>query len=498
MERLRRLLERSDENRGKFWTGYKPKHYKRLSISFEEADRLAKFGQTEVLTYYAKPVMLYYTQAVIAGAMIEGSYDTITIVCPSQYGKSYLMGHIAPILAYNGIKLGIAAATTPTTEIIMSQTRAAITDLEEVMKKDLTGETKRKVDRLDSSLSRTRIGFAGRGYIETLTLGDTFENIGHNRAVGRGISYIIDEAALVSDQALNEVGRRELSRTDGKKELLVMISNPHKPGTFYDALTGEADDKTLIIWMDALTACQEGRWTPEQVLKSEFAKHTDTRLRYWMCELPTEGVGMFPEPTVGEPFKQPVVVLGVDSAYKGKDNIEVCEIDIEENRLFCPEIATVYKKNWVDGVTHQQIIDDIARVYWARGAALICVDVGQGIWLTQGLIAKGCQTIGINFAQMPTKERVKARHYSATQAANVRAEMHLDLQSLMDEGLLTFTKDIAEGLREVLPYVTYERRASGKILIRPKAELKALIGHSPDKLDALLLAIHAAILLAGE
>ena len=101
---------------------------------------------------------------------------------------------------------------------------------------------------------------------------------------------------------------------------------------------------------------------------------------------------------------------------------------------------------------------------------------------------------GINFGEGPTKDRVKAKHYSAVNASNMRAEMHLDLQNLMEEKAIVWSSQAYEMVKDIFPYVTCERKTSGKIMVRPKIEIKNELGRSPDELDAVLLAVHAAIL----
>ena len=106
--------------------------------------------------------------------------------------------------------------------------------------------------------------------------------------------------------------------------------------------------------------------------------------------------------------------------------------------------------------------------------------------------------VGVNFSEAPSKDRVRAKHYSATNATDRRAEMHLDFQDLSDGCLLEVSEEVAEKIRGTLPYITSFRRSSGKIQIRPKSEIKAIIGHSPDAFDAVLLSLHAAIRYLGD
>lgn len=499
MKRLKALLEKSDENKGPFkigsfsMRGNIPVHYKRMSVSDDEALRLAKIGAAELLAAFN--MTTFYTQAVIAGAMLSGDYDTVVVVTPSQYGKTYLLGHVAPLMAFHHKRLTVAAATANTTEIIMAYIRQSIRSAMPDMKNAILGETMKKIDKLDASMSKLRVAFAEGGSIDAITLGDSFNDNSHNKAVGRGGGYIVDEAAMCSEQALSEIGRRELSSVDGQKDMLVMISNPHKPGVFYDYLTNEhLDDRTIVIWMDALTACQEGRWSADHVLESDFAKREDTRSRYWMCELPRSGVGMFDDVKVGYPPEGPrMKFMGVDAAYKGKDNV-VLTMASQGAGVSIDEIVTIKSTPWIDGKTSDDICDTIARIYHQTGCAFVCVDVGFGVWLIEGLLKRGVNCMGVNFGAGPTKERVKQRHYAAVNAHNLRAELHLDLQGLIEDQSITFAPEAYNQVKDVLPYVSCDRKSNGKILVRPKIEIKNMIGKSPDELDSVLLALHAMIL----
>lgn len=507
-EKLEQLLTGENENRGDFartslgqiGQGKKPVHFKRLSIPMEEADRLANYGAGQLWKYW-DGLRLFYTQSLIAGAILSGEYDKLTIVTPSQYGKSWLLGHIALLLAYHGHRCNIVASTGDRSTVIMSYVARSASDSVPEIKNKLSGDTMKKIDRLDQSLSKARLSFAEGGSVEAFSLGDTFDDLAHNKAIGRGGAYIVDEAALISDDALAEIGRSEFSSVDGTKEVVCMISNPHHAGTFYDALTEEnVPPRTLVIWADILTACQEGRWTASHVMTTDFVKHTDTLVRYLLCELPTEGVGMFDNAIVEtrQGKKTDIHVLGVDAAYKGKDDIYITDLVFTEKGVHFNDIAKIRKPRWVDGVTSVDIADAIARLYHTLNAVMVCVDIGFGVWLVEALALRGVTVRGINFGAGVTRERLKARHYASVNAANLRAEMHLDLQDIMENRKATFDPKVYKEIKEVLPHVTGERKATGKIAIRPKIEIKNEIGHSPDAFDSVLLALHSAILYTEE
>lgn len=480
-----------------------PKHFKRLSVDMDDAIRLAKFGQQKMGAAFG--MKLFFCQAMIAGAVLSSRFDEIVVVTPSQYGKTYLMGRLAVYRAYKNARQYVAGAQGNVTQMIMSQAISAISEADESIKNALLVKTS-ELDRLSTSISKQRLAFSTGGYVEAITLGDTYQdNIMSNKAVGRAGDFFIDEAAMVSDDAFAEMGRREFAKIDGSKYKMVMISNPHKPGVFYNKLTQTTVPKrTFILWMDALTAVEEERFTKEMVFESEFAKHRSTLRRYLLCVLDNDGEGAFAVPEVYRQLPEDGYMqyfMGVDSAYKGKDNIEVCITAVGCGKIHVDQIISISKpkgKEWLEGRTSEDIIRKIARIARMNGVACACIDVGWGVWLSEGLNRYGVNAIGVNFAEAPQKERIRARHYSATNAMNKRAEMHLDFQDLSDNGVLAVSEDVYETIKDIMPYITMERKSNGKILVRPKSEIKVILGRSPDEWDSVLLSVQAAIRFMGE
>ena len=412
--------------------------------------------------------------------------------------NSWLMGRIANVLAYKGEPTYVVAAVQDGTKMIMGHVAQSLQTIAPEVQNSLLNK-KSQIEKLSTSVSKQRIAFANGGFVEPITTGDTYdENIAQNKAVGKPGNYIVDEAALVSEKSFAELGRADMARVDGRNYLRVMISNPHQPGFFYNELTKDkVGRREIIIWMDALTAVEEERITKEKVYEGDFAKHRSTLRRYLLCVLDDDGEGMF---LVPDTYTAPYVgdytqyFMGVDAAYKGKDNIEVTVTAVGGGKIWVEKTITIKKKNWVDGKTPKDIIKQITRIAREYNVARCCVDVGWGVWLTEGLRDNHVPVQGINFGSAPTKERVKNHEYCATNAANRRAEMHLDFQDLADNGLLRVSDDVMPKIKDVLPYITSERTAGGKIQIRSKSEIKAMIGHSPDEFDSVLLSVHAVIL----
>lgn len=495
MERLRKLLDQASPDCKKWIVGYVPKHFKRITVDEDEAFELACLGASELGGYF--DIRLYFCQALIAGAVISGRYDKITIVTPSQYGKTWLMGHLGLYQAYKGHPQFIAAAIGNTTDLIMRNVISAVQEASPEIIEALTTHGN-KIEKLAQSLSKEKIALTGGGFVECVSLGDAYNNKLKSNAIGRGGDYIIDEAALVSDEAFAETGRSEFAKTDDSSYMRIMISNPHRQGFFYDALTGEAGERDFILWMDACTSLEEGRWTKQRILNSEFAKDKSTRIRYLLCELEEFGDSMFVEPVIDDTKNKGCVhYLGVDAAYKGKDNICLADVSVGE-KIKVEEIAYIQKKQWIDGVTSEDIINTISNVVGEKGSPLTCIDSGYGVWLIEGLAKRGVSVKGVNFAESPTKSRISAKHYAATNASNVRAEMHLDLMNLMEDKSIVWSTEALSKVKDIFPYVSCERKTSGKIQVKPKPAIKAELGRSPDELDSVLLAIHAAILCVGE
>lgn len=490
------------EHRQRWLKGYIPTHYKRLSISMDEAKELAIVGASEAMAYFENK--LYFTQALLFGAVVSNHYKNIIVVTPSQYGKSWLSSQIAIWLADNKHTLYIAGGTTSLTEIIMGQVTNQIQKVDIEVKSKLL-ESVDKLERLQTILSKKKIALRGGGSIEGISLGEHFNgNIKNNQAVGRGGDYIIDEASLVSDETYAEMGRRQFANDSGDSYISFEISNPHNPGRFYDKLTTDSvPTGTLIVWMDIRTSYEEGRVkSTEQVTQSEFFQKKSTCQRYLLCELEDfSSEQMFGEPRINNdlPKTNYTYFLGVDSAYKGKDNIVATIVGKDDRgQIRAFKTIKIDKLNWEDGITSQKIIRDLLTIIKKFNIKNVCVDIGYGVYIVEGLakfkdiLGFGLQ--GINFGSSPTKERIVYKDYSALYAANKRAEMHMDLADLIDNKAIMFTQEVYESVSREMSVIQSIIKKNGKTGVMPKDDIKRMLGKSPDELDSLLLAVHSLIL----
>lgn len=479
--------------------GWIPKHFKRLSCGMTEAVQLAAKGAELAVSHFDVPT--YFTQSVIIGAAFSPKYDHLVIVTGSQYGKSFILGMIGILKAWMKEPTYVAGANNNTTEIIMQKVINHIQYADPEIQASLI-DIKDKLEKLQTSLSKKKLVFKGGGLIEGLSLGETYSDPKKgNTAIGRSGNFFIDEASMVSDDVYAELGRREFSSDEGKPYLSIEISNPHNPGRFFDMLVNPDLPKgTLVIWIDALTALEEGRIkSRDQIIRSEFFKNKSTCTRYLLCELEDYSEqSMFPQPIIKDeidPVSQ-TNYMGIDSAYKGADALKVMIGGLDHRGVQLKYSCVMDTTNWVDGETDEKIVNDLANIITAFHVRTVCVDTGYGVWIIGQLIRRcpGVQILGINFGFGTTKIRRELKHFSAVYGENRRAEMHLDMQNLMDEGKLCMTKDIADMLKPELSAIKAVRKPNGKTAIMAKKEIKKIIGHSPDTLDSALLMVHAAIL----
>ena len=505
-DKVRELLNKATPKKElkKWYRGYIPMHYKRLSCSMTEAIELAEKGAVEGYACYGD--LLYFTQSLILGAGLDSRFKTLVIVTTSQYGKSYTLADLAISRACIGKEVRVAGGTNQTTEIIMKNVTNKLANAHEDIKRRILDYGDR-LEKLNSTVTKQRLSFQGGGLVEAVSFGASSTDAKtSNNAIGRGGDYLIDEADMLKADTLAEAGRREFSSVDGEKDLMVMISNPHRGGFFYDRLTeDEPPEDTLIIWMDCRTAYEEGRIrTKKQVLESDFFKNDSTCQRYLLCELETNSNGsMFPSMQIanvgsGNDLSGYTWCIGIDSAYKGKDGLVLTLSGFNElGQILVADQINLKKGKWIDGVTSGLIINDVLYIIKQFNVKFVCVDIGWGVWLSEGLAKYsekyGFKILGINFGSGTTKQRRKMSHFSAKYGSNMRSELHFDMKELMESKKIWFNRPVAETLAPEMR-ACYAIQKGGKYSIVSKAEIKNRIGKSPDELDSCLLSVHSILL----
>lgn len=494
------------QSKGKWIQSYIPKNYKKLSISMDDALRFAKIGAEDAYTSFG--ITLFFTQAMIWGAIVSGAYKKVRMISVSQYGKSWFAGALMLRMASMGEPMFIVAATKKLTDKIMREAQMHVQTASAEIK-ELLLEPVDKIERMLVSTSKDVIGFKNGGSLRKMSTGENFNDSKmHGDALGDGGGMAIDEAALITDAGFLELGRAEQKSIDGIPYLDFQISNPHQKGQFMsDMIADPVPADMLVVWMDLRTSIEEGREnkTKEEILNAKYARTKQGLVMYYLCEMPNVAEGsMFGEPKISEFYKDDPVMwfAGIDSAYKGNDSIEVNLTGL--NRINGDIISSVSKSidksNWIEGETDVLIADNICKILNDYNVKMACLDIGQGIWLS-GHLHRAYESgkintmiVNIDFSGRPTPERVEKNSYNAKFAYNKRAEMHMDFAELIEKERLSLTEEVYSKIGEQMNATELKIKPNGKKIVIPKEDIKLRIGKSPDQLDSAILALHAILL----
>ena len=116
-----------------------------------------------------------------------------------------------------------------------------------------------------------------------------------------------------------------------------------------------------------------------------------------------------------------------------------------------------------------------------HGVGHIVVDVvGLGMYLADRMAELGYQVVRFNGGSTP-----RSRNY-----LNVRAESYWVTRQQLEAGTLDLPRD--EVLFDELLAIKWRPTADGKVQLEAKLELKSRIGRSPDRCDAVTMAVWAA------
>jgi hypothetical protein len=171
------------------------------------------------------------------------------------------------------------------------------------------------------------------------------------------------------------------------------------------------------------------------------------------------------------------VVLALDPARFGADHTALV---IRQGRVV-REIVTWAKADLM--VTVGKVLTELDRLELDRERTQVLVDtVGLGSGVFDRLKEQGVLVSEFNAGKT-------AR--DATKFRNVRAECYWRLRRAFEEGTIAVPPD--EKLKDELAATQWKPNSAGKIEIEPKDDLRARIGRSPDRADALAMTFHAAL-----
>lgn len=493
-----------------------PKHFKRNSIrereGFEKELEYYKLGFTTALSEFN--IELWWSQAVQFGAFLSGKYKTGYCVATPRYGKSFLCGIMANHFAYEGENCYAVGSTQEYSGIIIQHAREILVKSHPEVKEMLTfgdsdiSTVDKRLKRGLSSFSSEGFSFRNGGKLEGLSAGSNFTDPSKIHVIGRGGNMFGDEASDISPIALGHMGRREFESDDGRKLIMYLISNPRSLNNFFDFMTKEdlADDE-FIMWLDVVTAIEEGsiKYTKEELMRSQFTITEDSIRENLLCEFPTERSNFFEaSPDILDSFdangKNLDYFIGVDSAYKGSDSIQVTVSVVDENNhATVLDTKDIKPKEWIDGITAIDIVNKIVTLANRLNAKGIAIDAGGGAHIVQPLKMRRlsgqlkCPVYDINFGGKATEIKKLAKEPSAEYAFNRRAEMHLMLRGMMEAQRVSFVRKVWDLISREMAFVSEIQKPEDRLVkIRPKTEIKKLLQRSPDELDSVMLSLHCA------
>lgn len=493
-----------------------PKHFKRNSIrereGFEKELEYYKLGFTTALSEFN--IELWWSQAVQFGAFLSGKYKTGYCVATPRYGKSFLCGIMANHFAYEGENCYAVGSTQEYSGIIIQHAREILVKSHPEVKEMLTfgdsdiSAVDKRLKRGLSSFSSEGFSFRNGGKLEGLSAGSNFTDPSKIHVIGRGGNMFGDEASDISPIALGHMGRREFESDDGRKLIMYLISNPRSLNNFFDFMTKEdlADDE-FIMWLDVVTAIEEGsiKYTKEELMRSQFTITEDSIRENLLCEFPTERSNFFEaSPDILDSFdangKNLDYFIGVDSAYKGSDSIQVTVSVVDEsNHATVLDTKDIKPKEWIDGITAIDIVNKIVTLANRLNAKGIAIDAGGGAHIVQPLKMRRlsgqlkCPVYDINFGGKATEIKKLAKEPSAEYAFNRRAEMHLMLRGMMEAQRVSFVRKVWDLISREMAFVSEIQKPEDRLVkIRPKSEIKKLLQRSPDELDSVMLSLHCA------
>lgn len=502
--------------------------YRKLSVeSMEEAFFLARLGQEMTSAFFpsyrGKPLYLSFTQAMLVGAGLITreqaekagldfeKYRSVLMVTPTRFGKSFLNAIIAIIKAAGeGKEVRIGGATKDKAGIIQEKivgllpsTAKAVQDGLIITEED--GDINKKVARMATQVSKEALAWRNGGSIKMFSTNENRKNVNVAAAGAIGIGgdfVILDEIQLMTPVGFNTASRFMMENPDTKR---FCVGNPQISGHFKDLYD---DPTTFVVHINDIGSIVEGRMSRRGMELTGMPSYSSEYRAFIMVEFPDETTGnrffpTLPLPLAKADLPKPVIqhwFMGIDSAYKGGDALMVTLLtynEAEGKRWITVESQVDLKKKyevWNDDTT-TNISLDILKIIQDNNVENACLDIGLGIHIYEALtrLDPDLAIEPVNFSQKPTEWRAES-DYNAKVALNARAEMHLDLRDLCENGLVYINGDNYEEIIRQMREISAKTDSVGsKIRVEPKQDIKKRLGRSPDNLDSLCLAIRAMV-----
>ena len=105
-------------------------------------------------------INLYFTQAMIIGALISGDYDTCRVIATPRWGKTFIMGALACYLAKYSYHVSIVASRTNRTKKAMETAQKALVNSTPWMKNMLSEGDLEELSKAEKRLERGKVAYS--------------------------------------------------------------------------------------------------------------------------------------------------------------------------------------------------------------------------------------------------------------------------------------------------------------------------------------------------
>ena len=413
----------------------------------------------------------------------------VCVVGANSVGKDFTIGQLALWWAY--ARGGLVLVTAPTQrqvrEVLFGEISRAWHRA-----KDLPGELYSQALRLPGSEGGI-LGFTSTA-VSSLT--------GFH---GPRILGVLSEAQGLEPMAFEAM----LACATGSEDKILMVGNPLEPsGRFYEASRGDVWDSITIPAKEHPNIV-EGRgvipggpsveWVER--MASEYGRGSNTYRSRVLSEFPDQGEeALFSRAMLdaaadkhesgefAEEVAQAVPILAVDPARYGPDST-VAAI----RRGPCIERLVEWKNasltETADRVEALALESGLRRKYIANAikqppGTIVVDSVGLGAGVVDILYDKGFRTVAFNGGHYPRGERSKF--------LNARAQAFWNLRDALEQGRIALPRDDPKLFDELLA-IQWRPTADGRVQIEAKAELRAKLGRSPDRADAVSMAFSEGV-----
>lgn len=507
--------------------GYKPMPdwYHRLSLTWKEANDLAIIGYNT--TKEETGAELYFTQAVLAGLMLESDYRVIDCILGTGFGKSFVSSQCNLIRANRGELITAFAPNRELNSVIFKEMVSAVNHSPKLKK--VLFEAESKEEALQRGVSQKRFAFPSGGFVD-LTIA--------KNATGVHSSSYMDEYALLTKEEYNLAEGRAYAYVDkdGKPGKIFKTSNPHIMNFSYDdMIRTPLPPHEAVLWGDWRLNVGEGKFMElvysqldeshkhlatkfpltrnerdylldmaiQQVIWSPFFNDEDNLRILYLSEFGVNTQSAFFTTTPkfdDSPVNwDSVFYAGNDVAIRGTDACVYALLEDDPNKAYVRLVGftDVKPQLWIDHETPKEMATNVVNQLRHDHARLFAIDasgVGEGQFnLLSGDDEMPCPIIPVRFGDGASKWR---RDKNGVRAYNKRSELFLDFKEFVDTDMLRITSEVWELLQpEMQAVAKIANEENKKIKIEPKDAIKKKLGgKSTDYLDSSMLALHAYIL----